>query len=233
MPSNWTDTLPSLARLDEATKILLRETAQRVKVPRGTVLFRPGDECPQFPIITEGSVRVQRITESGREIVLYRVAANETCILTTACLIGNEAYAAEGVTETDIVAYCLTPDRFRMLLDRSAAFRALVFEGYSRRIATLMSRIEEIACTRIDIRLADRLLALSRNGGQNSTRTGKRIETTQQALAADLGTAREVIGRTLKVFEESGWVRLSRGGIEILDSPSLTALCKHERDPGT
>lgn len=222
MPLDWTETLPSLNRLDEPTRSLLRQTAMRVKAPHGTVLFRAGDECVHFPIITEGTVRVQRITESGREIVLYRVAANETCILTTACLISDETYAAEGVVEDDVTAYCLSPDRFRALMDRSASFRALVFEGYSRRIATLMSKIEEIVCTRIDARLADRLLAFRRPGA--------RIETTQHALAADLGTAREVIGRTLKGFERSGWVRLSRGGIEILDPSALAELCRGERE---
>lgn len=221
MPLDWTHTLPSLTRLDASARGLLRETAQRVKAPRGTVLFRAGDQCGQFPIITEGSARVQRITESGREIVLYRVTADETCILTTACLIADEAYSAEAVVEDDVTAYCLSPERFRMLMDRSASFRALVFEGYSRRIATLMSKIEEIVCTRIDTRLADRLLALHRQGG--------RIETTQHALAADLGTAREVVGRALKTFERSGWVRLSRGGVEILDPPALAELCRSER----
>ena len=72
-----------------------------------------------------------------------------------------------------------------------------------------MSRIEEIVCTRINVRLAERLLALRRAGGK--------IAATQQALAADLGTAREVVGRTLKAFERSGWVKLSRGGAETVN----------------
>ena len=85
-----------------------------------------------------------------------------------------------------------------------------------------MSRIEEIVCTRINVRLAERLLALK--DGAN------RISVTQQALAADLGTAREVVGRTLKTFERCGWVKLSRGGAEITNADALHALCDAERD---
>ncbi|MCC3245686.1 Crp/Fnr family transcriptional regulator [Methylocystis sp. WRRC1] len=222
MPSDWIDEVPSLRALDDATKAMLRDAAIRKQIPRGAVLFRPGDQCVQFPLVVSGTVRIQRVTESGREIVLYRVGANETCILTTASLISDDAYAAEGVAETDVVAYIVPADRFTGLMNASSAFRALVFDGYGKRIATLMSRIEEIVCTRINVRLAERLLALRDNDN--------RINVTQQSLAADLGTAREVVGRTLKIFERSGWVKLSRGGAEIMDVNALRALCDDERD---
>lgn len=160
--------------------------------------------------------------QSGREIVLYRVGANETCILTTASLLSDDAYAAEGVADTDVIAYVVPADRFNALMNASQSFRALVFEGYSKRLANLMSRIEEIVCTRINVRLAERLLALRD--------AGDKIVATQQALAADLGTAREVVGRTLKTFERSGWVKLSRGGAEIVNLAALRSLCDAQRD---
>ncbi|QGM97172.1 Crp/Fnr family transcriptional regulator [Methylocystis parvus] len=222
MASDWIEDIPALRRLDEPTKAQLRDSAVRKQLPRGAVLFRPGDQCVLFPLIVAGTVRVQRVTESGREIVLYRVSTNETCILTTASLLSDDAYAAEGIAETDVTAYIVPAERFASLMNVSADFRALVFDGYSRRIATLMSRIEEIVCTRINVRLAERLLSL--RGNDN------RIFVTQQALAADLGTAREVVGRTLKSFERSGWVKLSRGGAEITDAAALRALCDAERD---
>lgn len=222
MTADWIEDAPLLRRLDEPTKAQLRDAAIRKQIPRGAVLFRPGDQCVHFPLIVAGTVRVQRVTESGREIVLYRVSNNETCILTTASLLSEDAYSAEGIAETDVLAYILPAERFAALMNASASFRALVFDGYSRRIATLMSRIEEIVCTRINVRLAERLLALK--GVDN------RISVTQQALAADLGTAREVVGRTLKSFERSGWVKLSRGGAEITDAKALRALCDAERD---
>lgn len=222
MASDWIYDAPLLRRLDEPTKTALRAAAICKQIPRGAVLFRPGDECVLFPLIVSGTVRVQRVTESGREIVLYRVSNNETCILTTASLLSDDAYAAEGVAETDVTAYIVPAERFATLMNNSSGFRALVFDGYSKRIATLMSRIEEIVCTPINVRLAERLLAIK--GPDN------RIAVTQQALAADLGTAREVVGRTLKIFERAGWVKLSRGGAEITDAAALRVLADDERD---
>jgi CRP/FNR family transcriptional regulator len=222
MLSNWIDELPSLKKLDDETKSVLQRMATRVTLPQGKTVFRPGDPCVQFPLIVSGSVRVQRVTESGREIVLYRVSANETCILTIASLLAMEPYAAEAIAETDVVAYVLRAGPFRQLMNQSNGFRSLVFDGYSRRIMTLMSKIEELVCTRVDVRLAERLLELMD--------AHRQITTTQQALAADLGTAREVIGRALNTFERSGWVTLSRGAICVVNANALKALIEGKRD---
>ncbi len=222
MTANWVDELPSLRALDDEAKTMLRRAATRVAMPAGKVVFRPGDECARFPLVVSGSIRVHRFTENGREILLYRVAANETCILTIASLLSNESYAAEAVTETDVVAYVLNAGPFNELLARSAAFRALVFAGYSSRISTLMSKIEELICTRMDVRVAERLLALMD--------ANHRIGVTQQALATELGTAREVVGRALNAFERAGWVGLSRGAIEVANPAALAALVETKRD---
>jgi CRP/FNR family transcriptional regulator len=222
MTENWIDRNPALQALDAEAKHILRDAAVRKQIPRGTVLFRPGDSCAHFPFVLSGSIRVQRLTETGKEIVLYRVTDNETCILTTAALVSEDAHSAEGVAETDVVACILPAERFNQLMSVSASFRALVFDGYARRIAALMTRIEEIICVPVNVRLAERLLAMK--AGDH------RIETTQQALAADLATAREVVGRALKGFEAAGWVKLTRGGVEILDRRALSALRDAPRD---
>jgi CRP/FNR family transcriptional regulator len=222
MTADWIETQPQLAALDSEAKAILRRAAVRVALPQGKVLFRPGDPCEQFPFVLSGSIRIQRVAENGREFLLYRVTANETCVLSVASLLASETYDAEGVTETDVVAYVLPAAPFKTLMDASAAFRAIVFDGYSRRIAALMSKIEEILCTRVDVRLAERLLALSADAGA--------IATTQNALATDLGTAREVVGRALHVFERSGWVRLSRGAIDVVDRAALSGFVDAKRD---
>jgi CRP/FNR family transcriptional regulator len=63
-------------------------------------------------LLREGTVRVQQVSENGREIVLYRVFAGESCALTTACLIGYEEYQAEGIAETDVEAVAIPRSTF-------------------------------------------------------------------------------------------------------------------------
>ncbi|ARN83076.1 Crp/Fnr family transcriptional regulator [Methylocystis bryophila] len=213
---DWIEAMPALRGMDPSAKALLKASATRILLPPGATAFRPGDTAAQFPLVVSGSIRVQKITCTGREIVLYRVSAHETCILSIAGLLTGEEYTAEAIAETEVVAYALRPSAFERMMGESAQFRAFVFSGYSQRIATLMARIEDIVCTRIDVRLAERLLAILKSEGH--------IETTQHALAADLGTAREVVGRALRNFERAGWVSLSRGAVEIVDATALKAL---------
>jgi CRP/FNR family transcriptional regulator len=219
MQAQLFDEIPVINILKEQTKSDLRKLAKHAHIPKGSIIFRPGDKSEQFPFIASGSIRVQRITENGREIVLYRVSANETCILTTASLISGETYSAEAIAETDVVAYLLTDSAFRDLLNRYEDFRTLVFNSYSHRISELMMKVEEIVCVGIDIRLAQRLLEIADEKGL--------VRATQSALAADLATAREVVGRSLKVFLQSGWVTLSRGEIEIKNIQALKNIIKN------
>ena len=96
------------------------------------------------------------------------------------------------------------------------AFRDFVFAAYARRITDLFRVIDDVAFGRIDMRLADRLIALS--GG------GHDLHVTHQQLATELGTAREVVSRQLTEFQRRDWIRQSRGQIDLLDRAALARL---------
>jgi CRP/FNR family transcriptional regulator len=184
-------------------------------IPPGVTVYREGDACENFFLVLDGSVRVQKLSESGREIVLYRVEAGQSCVLTTTCLLAHERYAAEGITETEVRAVSIPLARFHEALARSPGFRDFVFTSYGVRISDLILLVEEVAFGRIDLRLAQLLLDQAK---------GELLEATHQQLAAELGTAREVISRQLKEFERRGWVQLGRGRIQVLDRDGLAAL---------
>jgi len=210
-------TIPALAALPAEAARLLDASARAVTIPAGTVLFREGSACANFVLVIEGSVRVQKVSEGGREIVLYRVEGGQSCVLTTACLLGGADYSAEGVAETEIRALLLPAAAFRGLLASSEVFRDFVFAAYTARIADLLLLIEEVAFGRIDMRLAGWLAG---RGGADG------IKATHQEIAVELGTAREVVSRQLKEFERRGWLVLHRGRIAVLESGALSALAE-------
>jgi len=72
----------------------LLAAARRLHLPPGARAFRPGAPCEAFLVVLAGTVRVQMVAPDGREIVLYRVADGETCVLTTSCLLAAERYPA-------------------------------------------------------------------------------------------------------------------------------------------
>jgi len=195
----------------------LATAAQPVKMPAGTILFSRGSPCRQFLVLLEGVVRVQAFSAGGREIVLYRLHPGESCVMTTACLLGRLAYPAEGVAETAIRGAIVPDHAFERLLADSPAFRHFAFGTYAARLVELVSRVQEVALERIDARLAHLLLELAPHAGDVIART-------HQSLAADLGSAREVVSRQLKNFELHGWVALRRGRILVLDRRALENL---------
>jgi CRP/FNR family transcriptional regulator len=220
MNADWIEQFPGLSRLEPAIKDALTRKSAVVMVREGSVIFGPGKSPENLLLMLEGRVRVQQVSEAGREIVLYRVEAGQSCVLTTACLLAHEGYSAEGIAETDVRAVAIPRPVFDDLIAQSVTFRTFIFTAYSKRITDLFQVIEDIAFQRVDIRLAQKLLDLERGTGQ--------IKATHQQLAAELGTAREVISRQLGEFQRRGWIRQSRGSVELLEPVGLERLAALE-----
>jgi len=220
--SEWMHAFPALREANDAA---WQQAAAKVKlatVPQGAVLFRDGDACGGYVMVMEGSVRVQKIDPEGREIVLYRVEPGQTCMLTTTCLLGSQAYPAEGVAESEVELAMLPADAFHVAMAASEAFRRFVFAAIGRRINDLMLLVEDVAFGRMDMRLARLLL-------KRSQKHGAQLDCTHQKLAFELGTAREVVSRILKDFERRNLVELRRGEVEVLDAAALTELASDEK----
>jgi CRP/FNR family transcriptional regulator len=193
----------------------LLASAQIVKLEQGRFVFHAGDMCEAFLLLLDGEVRVQLTSAGGREITLYRIGRGGSCILTTSCLLSNENYPAEAIAESDVEALAIPISSFQDALEESQWFRRFVFDGFSMRLTSVIQKIEHIAFTSIDARLAAVLLELDRKGDQ---------KVTNQDIAVELGTAREVVSRHLKRFESHGWVQLGRGKVTLVDRDRIQAM---------
>lgn len=217
-PPGWIEHFPGLGQLPADLLATLSRNSAVVTLPAGSRIYGPGHAPESFLLLIDGTVRVQQVSESGREIVLYRVSAGESCALTTACLMSYEDYPAEAIAETDIRAVAVPRLTFDDLIARSPQFRQFVFTAFSTRVTNLFRIIDEVAFSRMDIRLAQKLIELS-HGGRN-------INATQQQLASELGTAREVVSRMMSEFHRRGWVSAVRGSITIDDRSALESLSR-------
>jgi CRP/FNR family transcriptional regulator len=207
---------PELACSGDVVIAQVIRSARRVTLPPGATVFRQGSACEQYLLVIDGSVRVLMLTDAGHEVVLYHVRPGESCMLTTSCLLGHVPYPADGVTETTVSALAIESGEFRRALGESPGFRTFVFRNIGERFAEVIGRLSDVAFGSIDRRLATALL----RGRQSSNP----IALTHQALAVELGTAREVVSRHLKRFEQQGWVSLGRSQIELLDPAALLRL---------
>lgn len=216
LETSWPERFYGLSRLDLPTKQLLSSRSTIIAAKKGTMLFGPGKSPENMLFLLDGTVRVQQVSDTGREIVLYRIHAGQSCVLTTACLLAFEDYSAEGICETDVQAAAVPRIVFDDLVAQSKSFRDFVFAAFSKRITDLFLMIDEVAFQKLDVRLADKLLELS---------DGKsRIPTTHQKLSVELGTAREVISRQLQEFQRRGWIEQGRGCVNIIERNQLENL---------
>lgn len=214
----WLQRFPGLAGVLAGSTALL-DAAVAMKLPAGTTVFAPDQPCAHFILVAEGSVRVYQLDAYGNEIVLYRLGPGSICILTTLALLADQSYSAFAVTETPVQAIGLPAATFHRLMGHSAHFRSFVFQSQAARLGDLMRVIQNVAFESIDSRLAARLLALAAGGHE--------LTITHQQLAAEIGTAREVVSRHLKAFEKRGWVSLGRGRVELRNAVPLRAAASH------
>lgn len=207
---------PMLSGMGEAQLEAIRRHAVPIKAPAGTMLFDTGTACQALPLLLNGSIRVFKRAETGREISLYRVSQGELCIVTVSCLLGANAYPATGIAETEINAIALPRPLFMQLTEGHAPFRQEVFHLFAERLSELMQLIEEVAFHKLDKRLAALLAARA-----------PVLVGSHQQLADELGSVREIVSRLLKQFEDHQWIRLGRERIEVLDVDALHDLATH------
>ncbi|HHN68121.1 MAG TPA: Crp/Fnr family transcriptional regulator [Thermopetrobacter sp.] len=218
MLTRYPDAAAALTALPAAERETLLAAAQVARLAAGTALFSPGDACTRYLVVLDGVVRVFLLSETGREILLYRVGGGQTCVLTTAALLADKVYDAEGVAETDVTALLIPAERFQALLTELPAFRGFVFSSFATRLRDLVGLVGEVAFARLDARLAGFLL---KRAGDEET-----VALTHQEMAAQLGSTREAVSRLLKDFERQGMVVLRRGAVRLRDAGALRRLAE-------
>jgi CRP/FNR family transcriptional regulator, anaerobic regulatory protein len=215
----WFARFPLLTALPAPELTALAQSVCFRRLDAGDVAYEQDATCPNYLMCIEGLTRVFKISEAGREMLIYKVEGGGTCVLTTQCLLTGARFPAQSTAESPTELAAIPAPLFHGFMAGSPAFRALVMSDYTRLLSGLFSLIDEVAFAPLHQRLARRLLAEADEQG--------RVAKTHQQLADDVGSVREMVTRRLGEWERAGWVRTSRGRIEVRDAAALAA----GRDP--
>lgn len=196
---------PALQRLASESAML--------EVPRGTVLFTPGQPAGGLPLLLSGRINVLRTTSEGKSILLYSVVAGETCVVSSGALLGRMACDATGIADSDARLLAVPRALAEELLESEPAFRSFIITMLGERLTDLMLLVEAVAFQKLDRRLAALLLE-----------RGPDLRITHQKLAEELGAAREMVSRVLRSFAERGWIVQEREAIHLKDLQALAQL---------
>lgn len=196
--------------LSPSDRAVVRQNMRIQDVEAGTVLF-DSTSCKGVLVVIRGVVRVYIVSESGREITLYRLFENDVCTLSISCLMGTMPMQAMIKADTDCRIASLSNDIFSVLHEKSPEIQKLMLTTMNARLNDVMWVVEQVAFRGMDRRIGEFLL----------TRPSLIIYSTHEEIAAELGTAREVVSRMLKYFEKNGYIELSRGKLKVTDPAGL------------
>ena len=198
-------------------KMVLDYTAIRT-VPAGTVVHNGAMECTGFLLVRSGQLRAYTLSEEGREVTIYRLFDHDCCLFSAACIMSSLQFEVIIETEKDSEIFIIPPSVYQKLMNESLPVSKFTNDLMATRFSDIMWLMEQIMWKSFDKRLAAFLLEEANIEGTAL------LKVTHERIANHMGTAREVVTRMLRYFQGEGFVKLTRGAIEITDKPGLEAL---------
>lgn len=212
------EVFPFWKDLTEAQQEYVSEHAIRRTYTQGENIHDGATECTGVLGVMEGRLRVFLLSDAGKEITLFRLIEDDTCMLSASCMIKNITFDVYVSAEMDTELVLIPTAAYAQLAKENAAVEGFMNSIVTQRFSEAMWVFEQLLFMKTDQRLAAFLL------DQSSLDDSDIITLTHEQIASHMGTAREVVSRTLKYLAGEGLISVSRKGIQILDSKGLMEL---------
>lgn len=188
----------------------LKSKGKLVSVPAGSFILRIGDTVKQIPIVLSGLLKVSRLEEDGRELLLYSIKPIESCAMTFTCCMQQYPSEIQAVAEEDCELLVVPVGVMDEWLVKYPTWKAFIMKTIRSRFHELLNTIDQVAFHKLDERLVNFLREKSKNSGSAL------INLSHEQIAANLATSREVISRLLKKLENDKKLLLYRNQIKLL-----------------
>ena len=215
---NFQRLFPVWDKLTPAQQELICKTIVLKTLGKGAVLHDGSADCAGLVLIKSGQLRAYILSEDGREITLYRLLDQDICLFSASCVMRSVQFEIMISAEKESEVYIIPPHIFKRVMEESAPLANYVNELMATRFSEVMWLIEQIMWKSVDKRLASFLLEESALEGTYV------LKLTHEMIANHLGTAREVVTRMLRYFQNEGFVKLNRGTVEIADRNGMEEL---------
>lgn len=162
-----------------------------------------------------GRLRVYIVNENGKEITLYRLFEGEVCVLSGSCGIRNISFEVHVKAEVETTLCTISSSLYHSLEDKYPEVTSFTSTVMAARLSDVMWTLEQVAFSSMDKRVASYLIE------QRAMTQCDDLSITHDEIARDLGTAREVVSRMLKYFQNEGWIIQGRGKVSIKNYSAL------------
>lgn len=206
-------------KLTDAQRRALESAASPRRLEAGEQLSGAG-ECVGLLAVRSGRLRAYMISDTGREITLYRLFERDICLFSASCVMRGLQFDVSIEAEQPSEVLVVSPEVYKRVMEESAPLANYTNELMASRFSEVMWLVEQILWKSFDRRLAAFLLE------ESALESSDELRITHERIAAHLGTAREVVTRMLRYFQSEGLVSLPRGTVRIADRQGLEALAE-------
>ncbi|RIW12703.1 Crp/Fnr family transcriptional regulator [Algoriphagus lacus] len=201
--------LPSLT--DPKLLQAILDKGQVMNLESGKVLLEPGQFIKAVPLVIEGSIKIMRMDDEGKELFLYYLDPGETCALSLTCCSASRPSEIKAVVEEKATIVFIPVQIHEQWSDEFKQWKDFVSSTYQMRFQEMLVALDAVAFKRMDERLMRYIVTKMKQHKSNE------LHTTHQEIANELGTSREVVSRLLKTLEKKKWIELGRNVIYIRD----------------
>ncbi len=198
----------SPVELDSVRQLIFEKTAER-----GEIILFEGESAEALFFVASGAVKVFKTSAEGKEQILNIVRPGES--FNDVPIFDDAPNPASAQAMGPVVLYGIRKGELRGIIRDHPQMALNIIKVLAERVRQLVSLVEDLSFRHVIGRVAKILLEHAGDRADPSPRL------TQQEMAAMAGTAREVVGRSLKALEEGGAIRLERHRIVIADQGAL------------
>ena len=204
--------------LSDDEKKLVSDNVSIRTYSKDEVIHSHNGSCIGLIYVISGSIRVGIYSEEGRWLTLYKLVPGDTCVVSAACVLHEIRFESAMTASEDTTVMILNAPALSRLVEKNINVRCFSYEIATKRFSSALFVLQEIILTGFDKRLARYLLT-------EYERTGKReLHMTQETIATEVNSAREVVARMLRQFVLDDLVELKRGMIIIKDEKGLSGI---------
>jgi len=207
--------VPLFSGLSDPALVLVEHAAVRRVYGAGEIIILEGAPCRAAYFLVSGKVGVFRSSPMGREQVLVRLGPGQG--FNTVPLFqssGRNHASVKALTSVEVL--CIPSDAFRRLVGECAEVALALLGDFAERLDHLTELVEDLSLRSVRGRVARFLLEHAEDDSVTE-------RWTQEEIASQIGTVRDMVGRALRSFADTGLLRIDRHQIVLVDRNGLEA----------
>lgn len=193
----------------------IQDKSRRIKYEKGVRMRQCEQSCGGIMIIMSGQMRTFIVSEEGREVTLFRIFKDEICVLSAAGLMDAIIFDVmiDAVEDSEILMIPVLA--LKPIMRKNPKVEAYIYRTATERFADVLWIMQQILFLSVDRRIAKFLFDEVERTGTTT------VLITHDEIARYIGSAREVVTKVLKYFQEEGVIELGRGKITISNKEKL------------